>query len=209
MMTRLGQLLTIAVLASGCSVMPPVAAAPDQFQMHMEGALQPGLQPRASGFHGAADVALASAGCCDAGVYVAASSFGGKDARDYAFTQVLQGGLQLGVTLPVWEERLRLRARIGKAGTPPEPPRFGRSGFGTSAVVLVRVWDIEAPLRNQFKPNVDLMVGFSSLSLQSENSSAGSLRDAPDSLISRPNAVNVSALLLGIRIGADYGLDLE
>ncbi|HXK19385.1 MAG TPA: hypothetical protein VNG33_16355 [Polyangiaceae bacterium] len=208
MSARLGHLMAIFSLASGCAATPP-AAAPDQFQMHVEGAFQPPLPKKSQGFTGAADVALGHAGCCDAGVFVAATSFGSDDAEDYRITQVLQGGVQLGVTLPVWDGRLRVRARVGKAGTAPEPPRFGRSGFATSAVMLLRLWDIEPPQTNEFKPNVDVFLGMSTVSMHAEMSSAGSLRDAPNDLIARPNAASLSALLIGIRIGTDYGIDLE
>jgi hypothetical protein len=208
MTARLGGLIVIGLLAGGCTTLPP-AGAPDQLQLHVEGAGQ--LVPwKHRGFIGAADVALGHTGCCDAGIYVAAASLDNGYARAHRTTEVLQGGLQLGVALPVWEDRFRLRARIGKAGTPPAPPLFGRSGFSTSAVVLFRVWDIEPPQTNEFKPNIDLMLGLTTLSMQAENSSAGSLRDLGENdLIKAPNAASAAALLLGIRIGTDYGIDLE
>jgi hypothetical protein len=196
--------LTLPLLAA-CTV--PSATAPDQLQGHAELVGLPGSG--AHGSMGSADIGFGRAGCCDVGVYVADARLSGAKARDARVTEILQGGFQLGVTLPLWQQRLRLRGRFGRSGSPPESPLLGRSGFGTSAALTLRLWDVNAPDVNQFKPNVDLLLGWSTLALGNETASSGSLHDPVQNLIQAPLPLTINALMLGLRVGADFGLDLE
>jgi len=181
--------------------------------IHAEGSVEAHKNPKISG---SVDVGFESTGCCAIGLFAGASELSNKNAKDAANEtapdatgadkpsnlQAIEGGLELGVTVPLQgylKDRLRLRGRAGKAGTPPGRTSFGRAGFSGSLALIVRTWDIEAPATNAFSPKIDLLIGYSVLSLQRESTSAGDMKT--------PYADK--SLMLGIRIGADHGLDLE
>lgn len=198
-------LLALLAVVTGCG--RPPAAAPAQLHAHVEGvAMVSPDENSKSGFTGSLDVAAASAGCCDLGAFVAATSQ--EDPQTARIGQVLHGGAQVGVVLPFLQDRLRVRARIGKAGTPPKSPLFGRSGISTSTALAFRLFDPSPPLVDEMKPNVDLLLGLSTLSLNSERSSAGSLKE-PGPGVTDFGSVDVTSFIIGIRIGAEYGLDLD
>lgn len=206
-------------LASGCAgaatPAPPPVSAPALLVMHAEGSVEPLKRPT---IKGSADIGFESTGCCSLGFYVAVTQDADSEAVEAAnentreSTQkpdsaddpakslnALEGGLELGVVIPAWNDRLRIRGRAGKAGTTPRTVSLGREGVSTSLAVLMRVWDLPAPETNSFKADVDVMVGVSVLSLQREATSAGGM--------GKP--YSDAALMLGVRIGTDYGIDLE
>jgi hypothetical protein len=161
-----------------------------------------------------ADIGFEATGCCGAGLYVAGTKHaeddaeearvddtkhGDDDADDPRVDEILEGGIELGVVPPIWDQRLRLRLRGGKAGTPPKSPSVGRSGFTGSAALLFRLWSVPPPAVDEAAPTVDLFVGFSAWSFGRERTSAGPMGDSEQ----------VNAALFGVRIGGEYGVDFR
>jgi hypothetical protein len=197
---------------------PPPQSAAMALAVHAEGMVETDKDPKVSG---GADIGLDVTGCCSAGIYVSASSLSNKRAKEAAAVpsvtaaneagsdatpnsdrsalEVLDGGAEVGVVIPGLENRFRLRARAGLSGTAPRAPSSGRSGFSTSVVLVTRLWKATPPAPNQFSPDIDLLFGYSVLSLGRERTSAGQIGERfPD-----------RAFMLGLRLGTDFGLALE
>jgi len=219
MTSRLG---ILSLLLLGCHGLPEYSPPPQSAAMalavHAEGMLETHRNPKVSG---GADIGLDVTGCCSAGIYVSASSLGSKRAKDAAAVpsvsassgaesdetsssdrsalEVLDGGAEVGVVIPGLENRFRLRARAGLSGTAPRAPSAGRSGFSTSVVLVTRLWKATPPAPNRFSPDIDLLLGYSVLSLGRERTSAGQIG----------GRFTDQAFMLGFRLGTDFGLALE
>ena len=207
---------TLALLLNGCvpAYTPPKSSAPMLLAAHAEGSGQLWSDPKVSG---GADIGFERTGCCSVGMYVSTSRLSNDAAKAAADPQraldseqsddakraleVLDGGVELGVALPAFENRFRLRARAGLSGTPPSRPYLGRSGFSTSVMFVTRFWEATAPAANKFSPDIDVLLGYSVVSLGREHTSAGR--------VTVDDGYSDHALMLGLRLGADYGLDLE
>ncbi len=197
----------LAAVACGCSSMPKnPAAAPGALAIHGEGQGWTNFKER--GDVASADIGFEYTNCCSAGFYLATANgipveFDEKaehNADDSV--RVLGGGGEVGVVIPgCLENYVRLRARFGKAGTAPRSPFLGRSGFGASGTLLVRLLGSEPPSTAEARPTIDLTIGYSRWAVGYERTSAGRYDDLGDA--------NASALTLGLRLGASYGVNFE
>lgn len=208
-MSRVGALL---LLLGGCGGVPAYSPPPNSakmvFAVHAEGTTELAANPKVSG---GVDVDVERVGCCSLGLYFSAAQLSNAKAKEAANVpelsepnddrslEVLDGGLELGVVLPALENRFRLRARAGASGTAPRTPALGRSGISTSLMAIARLWRAAPPAPNHFSPDIDLLLGYSALSLGRENTSAGFVDER----------YSHHAFVVGLRLGADYGLDLE
>ena len=105
----------------------------------------------------------------------------------------------------VLNERFRLRLRVGKSGTPPTRSSLGRSGYSTSGVLLFRVTPPAPPAVNGFKSSIDFFLGVSTLMLGRDRRSYGAIEGESPA----EKGYSHASFLIGLRIGAGYGIDLE
>jgi len=209
MISRIPGLL-VALAAAGCATTPaPVPPqAPGTLTLHADAgfwAQKDEIGPQVS-----ADIGFEKPGCCGAALYLGMASDVPEVDRQSAEGEVpngsiLEGGLEVGVVL-LEAQGLRLRARVGKAGTTPKAPLGGRSGLATSAAVLYRLADLGVPAVNvgipavnASSPSLDLFVGGAHWTLGSQSSPAGSHLD---------DRMHTS-VIVGLRVGAAHGVDFD
>ncbi|HEX6276810.1 MAG TPA: hypothetical protein VFZ53_27410 [Polyangiaceae bacterium] len=205
-------LVVLGLLAGACGESLPSARSPaselapasGRFTLHADAAaLTESLEFRDVGFRGTADVGFEATGCCGLALYAAHTSRTSPEAESESAETLLDGGLELSLAprIPSIEDRLRMRVRGGKAGTPPSQASAGRSGFAASAGLLVRLVDVHGPAVNRAAPAIDVLVDFYGWSLDREQTSAGT-RESSDSAMG-------GSLVLGLRVGLDYGVELK
>lgn len=218
MSSRFAVTLVLALAAAGCHASvspPPPSPAGSTLALHAEG----GVLAHHPGYAGAADFGFEVSGCCGAAVYVAGTRLKGNDEprkfewdkgfdrddpNDARVNEILEGGIELDGVVPDFgarelENRLRLRVRAGKAGTPPDRPELGRTGYSLSTVLLVRAFGATRPGVNDALPTLDAFAGYSRWNLGPERTSAGDLQ----------YGWNGGAVVFGLRVGVDYGVDFE
>jgi hypothetical protein len=151
----------------------------------------------------AADVGFEAAGCCGLGLYAAQTSRTTGQAKHDNAETVIDGGLELNLAPRIGslQDRLRMRLRAGKAGTPPYLESAGRSGFSASAGLIFRLWDTDPPPVNYASPDIDVLLEYYGWSLGKEQTSAGPREEG--------NKLSDGAILLGFRLGLDYGVELK
>lgn len=204
-MLRIGHCVALVLVAVGCASLPIKPPAPATFGVHADAAGAYAFPQPRPGFIGAADAGFEMTHCCGLGMYMSFANFAvnGEDMDHERWarpaTRILDGGVELGVITPWPDHRLRLRLRAGKAGTPPNRVTLGRSGYSAHAAALFRLWNPATPEVGQEAANVDLFAGYSGWGLGAERTSGGAMGD------SQP----VNAVLVGVRLGVDYGVDFE
>jgi hypothetical protein len=200
------------VILSACNAasLPPPNPPPLALGVGVEAAtlFTPRLKPGAFFVSAGFD----SGRCCGFGLYAARSYFGDwgdskegghdrkqvepQESRRVLPDEITELGGAFTVTL---NEYVRIRMRGGLAASPPKDQEIGRSGVGGNASALVRLWGVAPPQIGAPASHLDLVLGFSAWALNRQATSAG-LRD---------EAVNVNALLVGLRVSADYGVDFR
>jgi hypothetical protein len=196
----------LCILLGACSEGTPAPRAPagppasGKFAVHAEVG---GLAEPASGVgvRTAADVGFENTGCCGVGLYAGHTSRVGSSSRTEKARELLDGGLELTIVLPALQDRFRLRMRGGKSGTLPRTPSFGRSGFSASAGLQLRLWNIRRPAVGEGVGDFDLMVDYYGWTLGRERTTAGPRRGQ--------EAISGGAIVFGLRLGVDYGIQLE
>jgi hypothetical protein len=155
------------------------------------------------GFRLAADVGFEATGCCGLALYAGHTSRASDLAKEERATEVLDGGLEVNLAprIAIIDDRLRFRVRGGKAGTPPYQASGARAGFAASAGVLVRLSDVQPPDVGHAAPAIDLLAEFNGWSLGREQTSAGPRQGSEGSV--------VAAIVFGVRVGLEYGIDLK
>ncbi len=205
----------LLLLAAGCAgVAQTAGTAPTTLALQADAV---GLTR--GGYSGGASLGFEAADCCSMGTYLTYSRLSGDHGLPVhdndskapkhdpypSVDRILSSGLQLGAVVPVprkWsrlKDHLRLEVRAGLAGTPPTSVTLGRHGFAGSAALLCRLTDGSASRVGEAQPDLDLVVGYSVWTLGSESTAAGA------------NDTNASgaSLLVGLRLGAGYGIDLR
>lgn len=185
----------------GCGATQPPPRANSAFVMRAEIGGTGSLGDYGFGALGAGNASFSTGAlCCSIGPYVLAMGHPIRHARYRRFSTVLSAGLELSTYV---SRRIGLMVRAGPAGTPPDTPWLGRRGFLGSGAVFFRITDPTAPEVGEFAPLVELGLGGNMVALNDERSSAGT--EPVDS----SNAVNAFDILVTLRIGANYGLDLK
>ena len=202
MTARCALMALFAAGALGCTAGMPAVASPASGSFVTHGDAGSELSSRGHGFVGTADLGFEATGCCGGALYVSDTNYAGAEAKHKNAGDVLDGGLELSVVVPrIVNDRLRLRVRAGKSGTPPSKLTLGRSGYSTSSVVLFRLTPPEAPALNAFSPSVDLFAGMATTWLDKERTTYGV--DDSSGNLSRV------MFLFGVRLGVGYGVDLR
>ena len=217
-MTRAGFLsLAAGLIASGCGpTMPKPAAAPAAFVLQADAS---GLS--GPGYGAGASIGFEATDCCSMGTYASFWKLSDEAALEPEpdravaddvvretsdeetpqnnIERILDGGLELGAVSPILTDQLRLRIRAGLAGTPPTTLSLGRTGFAGSVALIYRLTDAKPPQAGDAAPVFDLLAGLQVWSFESERTSAGS----------DDTSAGGVAGMVGVRIGAAYGIDLQ
>ena len=195
------------VFVCGCAAQAQQLPAPATLAMHGEAS---GLRGNDWGTSAGADVGFQAGNCCGAGAFITRTGWQSESdgkptgAKNYNATEILEGGVEIMAVIPgVLANRFRLRIRGAKIGTPPSAPRFGRTGYSGSFALLFRLTRPELPTTGSAAPAVDVFAGGGIWGLGHEQSSAGSLNGQYD------GPFRTAAVLLGLRLGVDYGIDLK
>jgi hypothetical protein len=111
---------------------------------------------------------------------------------------IVDGGLDFGVFDP-WLHRFSLSFRGGVAGTAPVDQNSGRRGLAAAAAFRFRIIGDARLQANAFEPILEANIGFAYWSVQEQETTYG-IGD---------KTARGCALLLGLRLGTGYGLDLR
>jgi hypothetical protein len=193
--------LALASVLTACGTTPPpransalVVRAEVAGSLPMRGDYGPGAL-------GSASVAFATGTlCCSVGSYMLGLGHFGDKAQTERIATVLSAGLEVSTYV---HRRVGLMLRAGPAGSPPEVPFLGRRGVLGGGAVFYRISDPTPPEVGDFAPLIELGIGANMFALNDERSSAG-----PEPVASS-NAVSAFDLLVTLRIGANYGLELK
>ena len=196
--------LACLVWGIGCAASPKLPrspSAPTTLAIHAEAALLNDFQKGNDGFgwSGTADLGFEFPGCCSVGFYAGYTILGDDGAKKAWADTIVDIGPELGIVLPVWDHRLRLRLRAGKA-LAAAPPRLGRDGFSGSGAFLVRVSGVRAPAVNEGAAQVDLFLGSAGWWVGPEQSPAGPLGES---------FAQAAMFVFGVRLGAGDGVDFQ
>jgi hypothetical protein len=192
--------LLALLIASGCGAAMHASSAPATIALHADGDWL-----TRSGYAAGASVGFEATGCCSVGTYatywklLGTGVLSAKGDRDNTVNRILDGGIELGAVSPWLTDRLRLRVRAGMTGTPPRTASLGRQGFSGSLSALFRLSDPAPPAVGQAAPEIDLVLGYAIWGLEGERTSAGS----------DDSSRSGGSLMLGLRVGASHGLDLQ
>lgn len=198
--------LAIVLMASGCGA--AAARYPGRAPAILGLRGDAGLLARKLnlGYAAGASVGFEASGCCSIAAYGAYTKLttearlrAGEPGNEKYVDRILEGGVEVGAVAPWLQDHLRLRLRAGMAGTPPTTTTLGRRGFAGSLAVLYRLSSAMPPEVGEAAPELDAFLGGVVWMLESERDSAGEDDTAPSG----------GALMLGIRIGAGYGIDLQ
>jgi len=228
-MTRSAIMAWAALLiGSGCGASAQRPGAPATFVLQGDADGVIGLEHEYKGFSGGAALGFEAPGCCGIGANVtywhvdkdlplkgltksdrdalqrevdAGAGAGGESDTLYGVNRMLGGGVEVSAELLAW---LRLRLRADLAGTPPTTATLGRKGFAGSLAAVVRLTELPplsgGPLEvGKAAPLLDLVVACQAWTFEEERTSAGLVGGEVSSV----------ALMLGLRFGASYGLDLR
>jgi len=138
--------------------------------------------------------------CCGIGGYLSGLGHSTEQAEDRHAATVLSAGLELATHL---NDHLGVQLRAGAAGTPPHVPLLGRRGFMGSGALVWRFSDPHPPPVSTWAALTELGLGLNWVSLNAERSAAG---DRPGAGTGAANQVD---LMLTLRVGANYGLELK
>lgn len=148
-------------------------------------------------------VGFEAAECCGLGVYVARTLIKHSDTHpssDQLVNDITEGGVAITVVVPGTANTLRLRLRGGLAGEPPpQLPSLGRTGYTGGGAISFRVLGANPPPTGQAGAAIDVFGGYSMWAFDRNRTSAG---------LSGPT-FNTGALLFGVRIVTDYGVDFR
>jgi len=190
--------LASVLMACGASQTPPRSNSALVLRAEVGGAFS---RHQGLGALGSASAAFATGTlCCSFGPYVLGLGHLSDEAKSRRSATVLSAGLEVSTFV---SRDVGLMLRAGPAGTPPSVPWLGRRGFLGSGAIFYRISDATAPEVGSFAPLVEVGLGANMFALNEERSSAG---PAP---VESSDAISAFDVLLTLRIGANYGLDLK
>jgi hypothetical protein len=196
----------VAVLSlAGCT--KPEPASPALLGMHMEASGGAGIEPGSGVFAWGADLGVEKAGCCGVGAWGSHTSAPSAKNDEQGTDYRIDGGLETGIVIPAAEDRFRFRLRAGVSTTTKDPPLLGRSGYTAGGTVLFRIADVTKPQAGGAALGFDAIAGYRAWAYGPADSSAGVVAEDSDSHQGQP--VTTHALVVGVRLGAEFGLDLQ
>ncbi len=178
----------VAKLVSELAAQP--GPAPAALVAQVEGAAGLGLPggPVGLGYQAGASFGFESRHCCGLGVFI-------LDGGASKSKGTLGGGIE--VRANVWRH-VWLFGRAGRASTQPNSKGEHQTGYEFGGGAFLRAIG-RSPAANAFTPLVDITVSYSGWAL-------GQMLNSGDP---QGSSQYTSAIVAGVRIGADYGLDLN
>lgn len=185
----------VAKLGTELDAQPRPATA--ALVLQVEGALGPGSSGKGVrlGYQAGASFGFESRHCCGLAVYILDGGVNRLSGDPDQTTGTLGGGLE--ARARVWW-RLWLFGRVGRASTKPDSRDQHRTGYEFQGGAYLRAIG-KSPATNAFAPLVDITLSYTGWALDPMLTSGDPMGGSQ----------YTSAVVAGVRIGADYGLDLN
>jgi hypothetical protein len=184
------------------STFPEDPSAPAAIALQIDGAVGTSLAREGVGWQIGASLGLDATNCCGVGAYIAVgNAFGHAEGADSSFTSV-DAGLEANFTIPRPSNLPIpiLRVRGGRASTAPDSNASHRAGYAFGAALALRLTP-KPPLGvGENAATLDVLIpSYVVWGLGERQTAAGEMGDR----------VVVHAILFGIRIGAEHGIQLH